>query len=309
MAMMRQNQQNSAQWSGVLLLDKPENISSNKALGKVKSLMEIRKAGHTGSLDPIATGLLPVCFGESTKIAGFFLDAAKRYRTRIKLGESTNTGDREGVVTSRAAVDVSDREIQKVLKQFEGDISQVPPMHSAVKVNGEPLYKYARKGIEVERKARQVTVYEIALLKRADAYIDIDLRSSSGFYVRVLAHELGEKLGCGAHVDSLKRLSVGHLQLDDAYTVEQIEALPTVEERRRLLVPSDETLIDLPKISLSLDAAYYLCQGHAVRAQDLPMQGMVRLYDNCEDFLGIGTSLGDGRVAPKRMFLRDKSAA
>ena len=305
---MGTKQHNSPKMSGILLLDKPENISSNKALGKVKALFGIRKAGHTGSLDPIATGLLPVCFGESTKVAGFFLDAAKHYECRIKLGESTDTGDKEGVVTARNRVDVSKSSVQQVLKEFVGELSQVPPMHSAVKVNGEPLYKYARRGIEIARKARQVTVYEIKLLKHADQYVDIDLHCSSGFYVRVLAHEIGEKLGCGAHVDSLRRLGVGHLSIQDAYTIEQIDAMPSVEERRNLLTPADQTLVHLPKISLSVDAAYYLCQGNSVRANNLPITGMVRLYDHSEGFLGIGVSLGDGRVAPKRLFLGANAA-
>ena len=288
--------------SGVLLLNKPANMSSNAALGKVKMLLGIRKAGHTGSLDPIAIGLLPLCMGESTKLAGFFLDANKQYQTRIKLGESTDTGDIEGRVVKKRPVNVSQQQVDEVLMSFLGESAQVPPMYSAVKVNGEPLYKYARKGIEVERKAKMVTVYDIRLLHFDGDFVDVELTCSSGFYVRVLADEIGQKLGCGGCVESLKRLTVGHLRIEDSHTIDEIESLPSVEARRELMIPSDQTLIHLPKISLSLDAAYYLCRGQAVRASDLPTEGMVRLYENSAGFLGIGTSLGDGRVAPKRLF-------
>lgn len=291
-----------SQVSGVLLLDKPDDISSNAALRRVKNLMQIRKAGHTGSLDPIATGLLPICLGEATKVAGFFLDADKRYRTRIRLGESTDTGDRDGQVIRRQSVSVSERDLVRVLDQFVGENDQVPPMYSAVKVNGEPLYKLARRGIEIERSARKVRVYTIELLNFSEHSFEIDLCCSSGFYVRVLAQEIGEKLGCGGHVESLRRLGVGHLQIGDSYTLDQIEQLDGIDERRGLIIPGDETLTHLPKIDLSIDAAYYLCRGQAVRAGNLPPEGSVRLYESTVGFLGIGTSLGDGRVAPKRLF-------
>ena len=292
----------SASVSGVLLLDKPGEISSNSALRRVKALLGTRKAGHTGNLDPIATGLLPVCLGEATKVAGFFLDADKRYRTRIKLGESTDTGDREGEILLKRPVSVSARKIRRTLDSFVGEHSQVPPMYSAVKIKGEPLYKYARQGIEVERKPRQVTVYEIELVQHSGEYIDIELSCSRGFYVRVLAHEIGEILDCGAHVESLRRLSVGHLKIDDSHTLDDIERISSIEDRLNLLIPGDQTLTHLPKIDLSFDAAYYLCRGQTVRAGNLPAEGMVRLYENTVGFLGIGTSLGDGRVAPKRLF-------
>ena len=300
--MKAQRANNNKSVSGVLLLDKPAGISSNSALRRVKNLLQLRKAGHTGSLDPVATGLLPICLGSATKVAGFFLDADKRYRTRIKLGESTDTGDCDGQVIERRTVCVTKSELSKILKNFVGEYDQVPPMYSAVKVNGEPLYKLARRGIEIERSARRVTIYDLKLLDFTTLSFEIELGCSRGFYVRVLAHEIGEQLGCGGHVESLRRLGVGQLNIEDSYTIEQIEQLDSVEERRKLIIPGDQTLSHLPKIDLSFDAAYYLCRGQTVRAGNLPPEGMVRLYENTVGFLGIGTSLGDGRVAPKRLF-------
>ena len=299
---MKASDRNSKAVSGILLLDKPSEISSNLALGKVKALLGVRKAGHTGNLDPIATGLLPICFGEATKAAGFFLDADKCYRTLVRLGASTTTGDREGDVIERRPVNTTKRKIRKALNEFVGEYDQLPPMYSAVKIMGEPLYKYARRGIEVQRKTRRVRVYEIKLLNLDDSSIEIELSCSSGYYVRVLAHQLGERLACGAHVESLRRLGVGSLHVDDSYSIEEIERVPSIEQRRELLIPCDQTLTHLPKVDLSSDAAYYLCRGQAVRAGNLPSEGVVRLYEDSVGFLGIGKSLGDGRVAPKRLF-------
>ena len=299
---MKSKNRNSKTVSGILLLDKPGEISSNSALKKAKFLLEARKAGHTGNLDPIATGLLPICFGEATKVAGFFLDADKRYRTTVKLGESTTTGDREGQLIEQRPVSVTKRKIKKALDSFVGEYDQLPPMYSAVKVKGEPLYKYARQGIEIQRKPRRVKVYEIQLLNFDVPYVEIELACSRGYYVRVLAHELGEKLDCGAHVESLRRIGVGDLHISDSQSIEDIEQIPSLERRRELLIPSDQTLTHLPKIDLSSDAAYYLCRGQAVRASNLPSTGVVRLYERSVGFLGLGTSLGDGRVAPKRLF-------
>ncbi len=292
----------AASASGVLLLDKPGGITSNAALGKTKALLGIRKAGHTGNLDPIATGLLPICLGQATKVAGYFLDADKRYRTGIQFGASTATGDCEGAILERKPVNVSASAVEQTLADFVGMLSQVPPMYSALKMNGQPLYKYARKGLQIERKPRQVEVYGIKMLQLTEAYLEIELSCSHGFYVRVLAHEIGERLGCGGHVKSLRRLQVGALKIEDSCTLEQIEAIEPVAARQRLLIPGDQTLAHLPAISLSADAAFYLCRGQAVRAGNLPPSGQVRLYEKSAGFLGIGRSLGDGRVAPKRLF-------
>ncbi len=298
---MKKNHQ-AATVSGVLLLDKPSGLSSNAALSRIKSLLNIRKAGHTGSLDPIATGLLPVCLGEATKVAGFFLNADKHYRTRIKLGEATDTGDRDGQITHRRKVAIQESELTEVLESFIGELEQVPPMYSAVKMNGQPLYKLARRGIEVERSARRVTIYHIELLDFSPDSFEIIIHCSSGFYVRVLAAEIGERLHCGGHVVSLRRLGVGALKIEDSHTLEQIEQIDSVTDRHRLVKPGDQTLTHLPEINLSFDAAFYLCRGQTVRAVDLPSTGLVRLYEKSVGFLGIGVSLGDGRVAPKRLF-------
>ncbi len=300
--MSSEQSKNKSPIAGVLLLDKPGGMSSNAALGKVKSLLQIRKAGHTGSLDPLATGLLPICLGEATKVAGFFLNADKCYRTRIKLGETTDTGDRDGQVIKRSAVSVSESQLTGVLERFIGEHEQIPPMYSAVKLNGKPLYKLARQGIEIERSARKVRIHSIELVDFSACSFEIILNCSSGYYVRTLAEEIGKRLGCGGHVEALRRFRVGRLNIDDGYTLEQIERFESIAERHRLVVPGDQTLSHLPEIKLSFDAAYYLCRGQTVRAGDLPPSGLVRLYENSVGFLGIGTSLGDGRVAPKRLF-------
>ena len=288
--------------SGVLLLDKPADITSTAAVNQLKKLMRAAKAGHTGSLDPIATGLLPVCFGSATKAASFFLHADKTYWACIRLGETTSTGDRQGNVIEKKTVAASVRKIRKVVHSFEGEFEQIPPMYSAVKHKGAPLYKYARQGIDIKRKARKVKVHSIRLLKVDGDSIEIELTCSRGFYVRVLAEDIGELLDCGGHVQALRRLGVGQLQVDDSFTIPQIEELETLQERRSLLIPCDQTLTHLPKINLSFDAAFYLCRGQTVRASNLPSQGIVRLYEDTVGFLGFGTSLGDGRVAPKRLF-------
>ncbi len=288
--------------SGVLLLDKPSYITSTAAVNQVKKLFRANKAGHTGSLDPIATGLLPICLGSATKAAGFFLHADKTYWACIKLGETTDTGDSQGELIESNEVKASDRKIERVVHSFIGEYEQVPPMYSAVKVKGKPLYKYARKGLEVQRKARKVKIHNIQVLNIRKEFVSIELTCSRGFYVRVLAEEIGEQLGCGGHVQSLRRLGVGQLNVDDSYTIDAIRELDSLQDRLDLLVPCDETLTDLPKIDLSFDAAYYLCRGQTVRAKNLPATGIVRLYEDTVGFLGFGTSLGDGRVAPKRLF-------
>ena len=287
---------------GVLLFDKPSGVGSNTALQRVKKLLHARKGGHTGSLDPIATGLLPLCFGEATKVAGYFLNADKTYQVRIRLGINTDTGDADGQVVSEQQVRVSKRQVRRVLKEFVGVQEQTPPMYSAVKVDGKRLYKYAREGRVVERQPRTVEVYSITLNDYSNECIDLDVKCSSGFYVRVLAQEIGKRLKCGAHVESLRRLSVANLTIDKCVALDELERLETVDERRALLMPSDQALEHLPKVSLSMDAAYFLCRGQSVRAGNLPDEGVVRLYDQSAGFLGIGQSLGDGRVAPKRLF-------
>lgn len=288
---------------GILLLDKPVGLTSNAALQEVKRAYGAAKAGHTGSLDPIATGLLPICFGEATKLSGFFLSADKRYHAVLQLGVATDTGDREGAVVQRSHVDLGDEEIDRVMDMFRGDIEQIPPMYSALKKDGRPLYELARQGVEVERQARPVTVYSLAWQSLDGNRLVADLHCSSGFYVRSLAHDIGAALGCGAHVDSLSRTAVGQFELEAAVSLSRIKTLQEDHAKLgELLIPGDRGLDHLPGITLSPDAAYYLVRGQAVRAAALPQSGLVRLYADEAGFLGVGKVLGDGRVAPKRLF-------
>lgn len=290
--------------NGMLLLDKPAGITSNGALQEVKSLMNAAKAGHTGSLDPIATGLLPLCFGETTKLSGYLLELEKRYWTRIRLGQSTETGDSEGAVVESSGVDLDREQIEAALEQFRGTFDQIPPMYSAIKVNGQPLYKLARQGIEVERKPREITVYNLDLVAFDGVDLELELECSSGFYVRALAYDLGVALGCGGHVTALRRLSVGDLDVADAVTPDQLEECETATERRKMLIKGEEGLTHLPRVDLSVDAAFYLCRGQDVRAESLPLEGMVRLFSRDTGFIGIGEITEDGRVGPKRLFVK-----
>jgi tRNA pseudouridine55 synthase len=286
---------------GILLLDKPEGISSNAALQRAKRMLNARKAGHTGSLDPLATGLLPLCFGEATKISAFLLDADKRYRVTVKLGATTTTGDREGEVLQVRPVEGVDLgRVETVLARFRGDIEQVPPMYSALKHQGQRLYKLARQGVDVERPARPVTIFELNLLSWSSPELELDVRCSKGTYIRSLAEDIGEALGTGAHVTVLRRTGLGPFTGERMYRLEELEkeapqALPD------LLLPIDAALKGWPQVELSEDAAFYLCQGQAVFAPQVTAEGDVRLYRQGAGFLGIGTVLADGRVAPKRL--------
>jgi tRNA pseudouridine55 synthase len=287
--------------SGLLLLDKPQGVTSNEALQEAKRLLNARKAGHTGSLDPIATGLLPLCFGSATKLSGFFLGADKTYWTRIRLGERTATGDSEGDVVEKKPVTVSQDDIEKALLNFQGEFLQTPPMYSAVKMNGTPLYKLARQGVEVERSPRTVVVYTMELKSFDGLDLELELKCSRGFYVRGLAHDLGNLLKCGGHVVALRRLVVADLKIEDAVKLAELTAVPDLAVRQKILTPIDGGLSHLPEVRLSADAAFYLCRGQAVRAHGLPNEGQVRLYAKEAGFLGIGMVTDDGRVTPRRL--------
>ena len=287
--------------SGLLLLDKPQGVTSNEALQEAKRLLNARKAGHTGSLDPIATGLLPLCFGSATKLSGFFLGADKTYWTRIRLGERTATGDSEGDVVEKKPVTVSQDDIEKALLNFQGEFLQTPPMYSAVKMNGTPLYKLARQGIEVERSPRTVVVYTMELKSFDGLDLELELKCSRGFYVRGLAHDLGNLLKCGGHVVALRRLVVADLKIEDAVKLAELTAVPDLAVRQKILTPIDGGLSHLPEVRLSADSAFYLCRGQAVRAHGLPNEGQVRLYAKEAGFLGIGMVTDDGRVTPRRL--------
>lgn len=290
--------------SGVLLLDKPAGMTSNQALQRVKRLFRARKAGHTGSLDPIATGLLPLCFGEATKVSGFLLNADKQYRVRAKLGQRTDTGDREGRVTAEREVgDIPDERVEAVLAGFRGEIEQVPPMYSARKHQGQRLYELARKGIEVEREPERVRIHQFDLVGRQGDELELDVACSKGTYVRTLVEDLGEVLGCGAHVAELRRLGVAPYAGQRMYTLGELEERAEkagVAGLDELLLPIDTALTHLPVVRLGDDAAFYLRQGQPVLAPNAPTRGEVRFYSDAR-FLGVGEVLPDGRVAPRRL--------
>jgi tRNA pseudouridine55 synthase len=299
--MPRPKSRNCFNVDGVLLLDKPAGMTSNHALQAAKRLLQACKAGHTGSLDPIATGLLPLCFGDATRISQFLLDADKRYWAVFRLGISTTTYDIEGDVTATRRVTVSPGAVEAALAGFRGDIVQVPPMYSAIKRGGEPLYKLARAGVEVEREPRPVTVREFRVLGLAGDRLEVEIACTKGTYVRSLAHDLGEVLGCGAHVAELRRLGVGALTVDRAVTLEALEALPGPQARAGHLIPMDTALHAVPDIRITALAAHYLRQGQAITARhDVPVEGWVRIYEDTR-FLGLGQVLDDGRVAPRRL--------
>lgn len=291
--------------NGILLLDKPIGMTSNEALQEVKTLFRARKAGHTGSLDPLAEGLLAICFGVATKISTFLLDADKRYKVTIRLGVTTTTGDAEGEVLAAKPVDmVSEQKVLDVLKKFRGEIQQLPPMHSALKYKGERLYKLARKGIEVKREPRTVSIYSLELIACELPKIELDVRCSKGTYIRTLAEDIGKALGCGGHVIALRRTSVGLYTTERSVTFEtvrEIEALGDENALDALLLPVDSALQSWPSLHLSSDSLYYLRMGQAVLVSGAPTQGWVRLYSSSDEFIGVGRVQDDGKVAPKRL--------
>lgn len=295
---------------GILLLDKPLNLTSNEALQRVKRLFQANKAGHTGSLDPLATGLLPVCLGGATKFSTYLLDADKRYRVRVRLGVTTTTADAEGeILETRPVEGLDEARVRAVLDCFLGPIDQLPPMYSAVKHQGERLYKLARQGIEVERQTRTVTIHALELLDLALPELEMDVHCSKGTYVRTLAEDIGAMLGCGGHVISLRRTGVGpYVQPESRFvTLSEIEAIVMADEEGSfpaldaLLLPLESALDHWPAVRLTADAAFYLRQGQAVLVPQAPTEGLVRLYDPSLHFLGVGCILDDGKVQPKRL--------
>lgn len=289
--------------SGVLLLDKPVGITSNTALQIAKRLYRAAKAGHTGTLDPMASGLLPLCFGEATKFAQYPTDADKTYEAVIKLGETTDTGDADGQILSRRPVAVSRADIERVVKQFTGPIMQTPPMYSALKHQGQPLYKYARKGIEIERAPRAVTLRQIEILSFDGDSLNIRVACSKGTYIRVLAEDIGEQLGCGAHLIGLRRTQVGEFNLAEGATLDALEAMPDAERDSKLL-PPDRLVASLPEIVLDQDAAYYLRQGQAIWLPKLPLHQRYRIYDEKHLFIGVGEVGDEGKLQPSRLVVQ-----
>lgn len=288
------------QINGILLLDKPIGFSSNQALQKIKWLLKAAKAGHTGTLDPLATGLLPLCFGEATKFAHFLTDADKTYIATIKLGATTTTGDAEGDVLTTSPVHVTRGEFEAACQQFTGEISQTPPMYSALKFEGKALYEYARAGVEIERQARLVTIHSIEVNSFAGDVAVISVTCSKGTYIRTLAEDIGKQLGCGAHLIALRRTATADYLIAQAITLEQFEAM-SEEERLAALAPPDSAVHYLPAITLDDDGAFYLMQGQAVWRSGAVPSGLLRLYNEQQVFLGLGELQDDGKIAPKRL--------
>jgi tRNA pseudouridine55 synthase len=310
--MARQRKKRGRDISGILVLDKPAGMSSNGALQHVKRLYNANKAGHTGNLDVPATGLLPICLGEATKVSAYLLDSSKTYRARCKLGVTTTTGDAAGDMLKKNIVpELSELDLERVFKKFIGEIEQVPPMYSALKQNGKRLYELAYKGIEVERKARNITIHNIKLNELLNDEFEIEVFCTKGTYIRTLVEDIGQELGCGAHILSLRRLGAGPFHESQMITPEKLQEIADLglEELDRLLLPMDIALTDFPEIHLSKDIAYYLCQGQAVMAPGLPKSGRLRIYNDSDEFIGLGEVTKDGRVAPKRLINIQENAA
>jgi len=295
---------------GIILLDKRLGVSSNKALQEVRRLFNANKAGHTGSLDPLATGLLPLCFGEATKVSAMMLDDNKRYQVVVQLGVMTDTGDAEGEVIKTAAVpDIADDQLMLCLQQFIGEIDQVPPMYSALKHNGKKLYELAREGITIERKARRISIFDLKVLASSLTGQDktnqlvLDVFCSKGTYIRSLAEDLGDALGTCGTVLGLRRLEAGIFNIAQAKTIEQLTAM-TAEELQCSLIAIDTPLQAFPAVYVSEQQAVAIKYGQSVQLVGGTIEGTVRLYQD-EVFLGLGEMLLDGKIAPKRLFNMD----
>ncbi|HCG8136681.1 TPA: tRNA pseudouridine(55) synthase TruB [Vibrio parahaemolyticus] len=297
--------------NGVILLDKPTGISSNDALQKVKRIYFAEKAGHTGALDPLATGMLPICLGEATKFSQFLLDSDKRYRVIAKLGERTNTSDSDGEVVETRPVDVTLEKLEACIEKFRGESDQVPSMFSALKYQGKPLYEYARKGIEVPRESRKITVYEIILHRFEGDEVEMEVHCSKGTYIRTIVDDLGEMLGCGAHVTMLRRTAVAKYPYEKMVTLEQLNELLEQAHREEiaprelldpLLMPMDTAVEDLPEVNLIPELADMVQHGQPVQVLGAPEQGPLRLTMGEERlFIGVGEMNDDGKIAPKRL--------
>ncbi|AKJ41087.1 tRNA pseudouridine(55) synthase TruB [Pragia fontium] len=296
---------------GVLLLDKPTGMSSNDVLQKVKRIYNANKAGHTGALDPLATGMLPICLGEATKFSQFLLDADKRYRVIARLGQRTNTSDSDGEVIAERPVNFTQASLDTALAQFRGETDQVPSMYSALKYQGKPLYEYARAGIEVPRESRKITVYELKFIRWQDNELELEIHCSKGTYIRTIIDDLGELLGCGAHVIYLRRLNVADYPTERMVTLEQLQQIQSdalAEERSPVaeldpfLLPMDSAVADFPEVNLLPVMGVYVKQGQAVQVAGAPSSGLVRITVGDErEFIGVGKIDDDGRVAPRRL--------
>lgn len=297
--------------NGVLLLDKPTGISSNDALQKVKRIYFAQKAGHTGALDPLATGMLPICLGEATKFSQFLLDSDKRYVVIAKLGERTNTSDSDGEVVETRDVNVTQEQLEECIAKFRGTTDQIPSMFSALKYQGRPLYEYAREGIEVPRESRKITVYSIELLRFEGDEVEMEVHCSKGTYIRTITDDLGEMLGCGAHVTYLRRTGVAKYPYERMVTLEQLnelvehandQGLAPKDLLDALLLPMDTAVEDLPEVNLDAELTDLVQHGQPVQVSGAPTEGTVRMTSGEEKlFIGVADMDDSGRVAPKRL--------
>ena len=305
---MRRHKGRGRAISGILALDKPVGMGSNEVLQRVKRLYRARKAGHTGSLDRLASGLLPICFGEATKLSGYLLNADKHYVATFRLGVATSTGDAEGEVVSRRPVPaLPARVLERAVARFRGEIDQIPPMHSALKHKGKRLYQLAHEGIVVEREPRRVTIHRFDVLRAGDERIDVEVLCSKGTYIRTLAEDLGEVLGCGASVETLRRIGAGPFTAGDMTELAVIEALAGKDPGAldALLRPMEAAVSQWPSVLLPEGVAFYLRKGQPVLVPHSPTEGWVRIHAERAGFIGVGEVLDDGRIAPRRLFVTD----
>lgn len=287
---------------GVFLLDKPQGMSSNEIMQKVKRLFQANKAGHSGALDPLATGMLPICLGEATKFSQFLLDADKRYVVTAKLGERTDTSDAEGQVVETRPVNVETSQILTALEQFRGDILQVPTMFSALKHNGKPLYEYARAGITVEREARPITIFEINFIEYQAPSLTLEVHCSKGTYIRTLVDDLGEVLGCGAHVTVLRRTAVADYPTEKMMTWDALQALAEQGDLDQHLLPIDTAVSKLPALKLNAEQSKGIGFGQRVKfANEAKLRGQVRLFSDKNIFLGVALIDDNNVIRPQRL--------
>ncbi|MBY4889534.1 tRNA pseudouridine(55) synthase TruB [Pantoea sp. DY-15] len=296
---------------GVFLLDKHQGASSNDVLQKVKRLFNANKAGHTGALDPLATGMLPVCLGEATKFSQYLLDSDKRYRVIARLGERTDTSDADGNIVETRAITFDQAALDAALDYFRGDTMQVPTMFSALKYQGRKLYEYAREGITVPREARPIKVFELQFIRWEGDELELEIHVSKGTYIRTIIDDLGERLGCGAHVIMLRRLQVARYPIERMVTLEQLQEVaatvnmaetPDYSALDALLLPMDSPAEEFPIVNLLPTVAAYFKQGMPVQVADAPEQGLVRVTEGDEQkFIGMAEIADDGRVAPRRL--------
>lgn len=302
--MGRSRKRKGRQIDGIFLLDKPKGLSSNQALQRVKRIYDANKAGHTGSLDVPASGLLPICLGEATKFSSFLLNADKTYIVEARLGVNTTTGDAAGdVIQERRTIGIAKEKLKTICSGFTGEIEQIPPMFSALKHNGKRLHQLAYQGIEVERQPRRITIYEIELLSLEQASFKLKVKCSKGTYIRTLIQDIGEKIGCGAHVLTLRRLHSGPFNEQQMITIDSLEDIANRESDRldKLLLPVDAAVEDLTKIKLDSVQSQAIRYGQAISVKTCEQGEQIRLYDELNQFLGIGNLNIDGELSPKRL--------